>query len=279
MHRARGRSGAICTLHVAFCLLNFALCIAVAACAVSRAPAIAISAPDGVLLAVVSWNLHGGAGDVDDVLEDMRSGALTGQPIDRFVLLLQEARRDSITDTATKERLSVYFASSRGEDWGNAILSTFPLSEGRIVALPRERQSRVAAVATIDIEGERLLLVNVHLENRASWMRGALPGDSARTRQMRALLDVLPAGAPGILGGDFNTWFGAREIAYQLAAERFPDGRPPAPFPTFRDRLPLDHLFFTLPPGWRAAQGMSPRRYGSDHNPVVGVIARTIGAR
>jgi endonuclease/exonuclease/phosphatase family metal-dependent hydrolase len=277
MHRARGRSGAICIWQIAFCLLNFEFCIASAACAVSRAPAIAISAPDGVLLAVVSWNLHGGAGDVDEVLEDLRSGALTGQAMKRFVLLLQEARRDSITDTAAKERLSLYFAPSRDENWGNVILSTFPLSDGRIVALPRERQLRVAAVATIDVDGERLLLVNVHLENRASWMRGALPGDSARTRQMRALLDELPAGRPGILGGDFNTWFGARETAYQLAAERFPDARPPTPFPTFRDRLPLDHLFFTLPSGWRAAQGMSPRRYGSDHNPVVGVVARTIG--
>lgn len=44
-------------------------------------------------LTVVTWNVRAGAGDVERFVRDLRSGALTGEPVDAFVLLLQEAYR------------------------------------------------------------------------------------------------------------------------------------------------------------------------------------------
>lgn len=201
---------------------------------------------------------------------DLRSGALTGgHSPDDFVLLLQEVSPRSLTGW-----LHVFFGAVRstpGRERGNAILSTLPLAGTRVIPLPRERQPRSAVVAKIQVDGVDLLLVNVHLENRASWWRGALPGDRIRARQMAALLVQLPDG-PGVLGGDLNVWFGARERAYQAAAARFPDALGSQPDPTFRERLALDHLFFRLPGGWQAIRHIEARRYGSDHHPVVGVL-------
>ena len=48
-------------------------------------------------VAIISWNIHEGAGDVEEVIRRLRHGEFTaGERIDEFVLLLQEAvRRDS----------------------------------------------------------------------------------------------------------------------------------------------------------------------------------------
>src|SRR4029079_18395399 len=37
---------------------------------------------------IVSWNTHVGAGDVEKLVADLRSGTLTGRPVRSFVLLL-----------------------------------------------------------------------------------------------------------------------------------------------------------------------------------------------
>jgi endonuclease/exonuclease/phosphatase family metal-dependent hydrolase len=247
-----------------------ALCVAVTACA--RPPARQpVPTPSGIPdLAIVSWNLHGDAGNVDALVSDLRTGRLTGgAPPREIVLMLQEA--SSRTRVADLHWFLAPARTVRGVERGNAIMSSIPFVTTRSIELPRERQRRVAAIATVRVAGVELLLVNVHLENRASWWKGALPGDRARARQMEALLAQLPRG-PGILGGDLNIWLGTREQAYEAAAARFPDAINDQPLMTFKDRLALDHVLFDVPDGWKVVRSLAPRRYGSDHYPVVGVV-------
>jgi endonuclease/exonuclease/phosphatase family metal-dependent hydrolase len=154
---------------------------------------------------------------------------------------------------------------------GNALVSTVPLENARAIALPQERQPRSAAAAAIDVAGQRLFVVSTHLENRAEWLRGGVLDEAARGRQAEALLQALPADAPGVVGGDMNTWLGASEPAWRAFERRFPrDGRDRAP--TFRDRAILDHLFVDLPDRWSIEERVIPDRYESDHHPVMGVI-------
>jgi endonuclease/exonuclease/phosphatase family metal-dependent hydrolase len=138
-------------------------------------------------LAVVTWNTHVGAGDLDRVLGAVRSGSFTGglRP-DAVVLLLQEMYRHGedvpahpamrsvipgrIIDAAhaqhahdawefARERgLAVLYAPSMRngllpedpEDRGNAIVSTVPLAAPAVIELPLERQRRAVAVAQVD---------------------------------------------------------------------------------------------------------------------------------
>jgi endonuclease/exonuclease/phosphatase family metal-dependent hydrolase len=220
--------------------------------------------------AVVSWNLHGDAGDVPALVRDLKAGRLTGDtPPAAFALLLQEASPRTRIDG-----LHWFFAAARtvdGTERGSALLSSLPLADTRVIALPRERQPRIATIARVTVQNEDLLLVNAHLENRAPWWKGGLPGDSARARQMEALLAQLPPG-PGVLGGDLNVWLGTEESAYKAAAGAFPDGLDTEPPLTFGERLALDHLLFRLPARWRAIRYRAAHRYGSDHFPVVGVL-------
>ena len=274
-------------------------------------------------LAIVSWNIHEGGGDVLDVIRRLRAGEFTGGvPVVHFVLLLQEATRRSsavparitgglpvprrIAPSASRDadvqRLGdqgfalLYAPSMRNgeppaggesaaaEDRGNAIVSTLPLDQARLIELPLERQRRVAVAAAIegrDASGARwrVDLVDVHLDTSMAWIHGG--PFAARRRQVQALLDSLGESGSAadtlftILGGDLNTWRGRREPAVRLLEQAFPD-TPPAPHAStwlgpLGVRATLDHIFargrFA-----RASVNRLPQRFGSDHYPLLATV-------
>jgi len=232
---------------------------------------------DNVDLAIVTWNMHIGAGDLPRLVDDLAAGRLTGVVPRQYVLLLEEVTDGGPNDPAPIARdrkLSLQFQPIRqrgAHRSGNAILSTLPLMDVRPITLPREREPRGSLLATTTLADQVLFLVAVHLENRVSVQRGLLFSDGPRARQARALIDVLPSGH-GIAGGDLNTWLGPDEPALKLFAARFPDTPTDPIQPTVIDRLVLDHLFFDLPQGWRVRRWSLRDYYGSDHRPVVGTV-------
>ncbi len=90
---------------------------------------------------------------------------------------------------------------------GNAILSRYPLSEVRVIALDNgvdkmahreQRIGRQAAVsARIDFPNFAMRAVSVHLDAQSTQRH--------RQEQMRRVLDAVPGDLPVILGGDWNT--------------------------------------------------------------------------
>jgi endonuclease/exonuclease/phosphatase family metal-dependent hydrolase len=138
-------------------------------------------------LAIVTWNVHVGGGDVEDVLSRLRRGEFTGgNPVSAFVLLLQEAYREGsdiparfpadsplprpifeqppsgirrdIRSIAERAGLHLFYAPAMRnttdrpaapEDRGTAILSTLPLAHLQVIELPFERQRRVAVATSV----------------------------------------------------------------------------------------------------------------------------------
>jgi endonuclease/exonuclease/phosphatase family metal-dependent hydrolase len=137
-------------------------------------------------LVLVTWNTHGGGGELARLVSDLRSGALTGgSPVEDFVLLLQEVHRagaslpedlagarvpaavrehpaegdrQDVMEAAGELGLAAFYVPSMrngaeigvaAEDRGNAVLSTLPLQGLRAVELPVESQRRVAVAATV----------------------------------------------------------------------------------------------------------------------------------
>ncbi|MCS6804312.1 MAG: endonuclease/exonuclease/phosphatase family protein [Blastocatellia bacterium] len=113
---------------------------------------------------------------------------------------------------------------------GNAILSRYPMDQLRIIDLPTQFEPfefeekrfgrRIALVAEVFINREKLTVVSTHLEVRAT-PRG-------RAKQMAALLARLDhVEGPVLIGGDFNTaifsrgnrWRTFQSIARLLWAE------------------------------------------------------------
>jgi endonuclease/exonuclease/phosphatase family metal-dependent hydrolase len=258
------------------------------------------AAPDDV--AVVSWNVHVGGGDIRRFVSDLRKSHAG-----HFVLLLQEAHRagpglpeisrtvfiparighgtsrsrDDVVRVAEELGLAVFYAPAMRngyvglgeaeEDRGNAILSTLPLSDLRVIELPFVRQRRIAIAATVTGrtalgDAWTMRVASTHLETR-------LP--AGRTLQARALLTALAADLPIVLGGDFNTLFGASEQAHLELHAAFPATPSTEIGRTFRSPLPLslDHLYFRLPSGWTAKVARAAEHFGSDHYPIVASIA------
>ena len=212
-------------------------------------------APDGPIdrLAIVSWNVHEANGDVDALVTRLRRGDFTGgEPIDHFVLLLQEvvrrdrtvparvpsgapvtrsivARRDGeagVSRVADSGFAVLYAPSMRNGNGGDEraeiaarIVSTLPLGDARLIELPLEHQRRVAASAAVD-GGPAAAPVapralDVHsLTALALLHRGPF---AARRRQALSLLDALARTDP-------------RRTAVRGAGRRseYLDGRPRA---------------------------------------------------
>jgi endonuclease/exonuclease/phosphatase family metal-dependent hydrolase len=258
-------------------------------------------------LAIVSWNDHVGAGDIDALVADLRSSRLTdGRRIGAFIVLMQEAyrcgaqvpgtsdqprrwasaeqppgrhgTRDDIASAAERLGLfAIYVPSMRNgapdvtdEDRGNAILSTVPVTDVTAIELPLERQRRVAIAATVAIDGVPIRLVDTHFTNMVMhhiW----LLSESGRYRQAHALEGVLPREGPLVIGGDFNAWFGFRDAAYRELAKGMRHADDEDQRSTFGP-MRLDHLLFRVPDGWRTTVRRADSRYGSDHYPLVALI-------
>jgi endonuclease/exonuclease/phosphatase family metal-dependent hydrolase len=257
-------------------------------------------------LVVINWNMALGEGRLTDLVNDLRDGAITGQRVEHFALLLQEAPRsdstipasDDLPDDvkaseldmfgttdivafATAQRLHMlYVPSMRNgtgrQDQGNAILSTLPLHDAEVYELAAGIRRRVAVSAVIQWPaGGQLRLVSVHLDN---WSPRRFIGSlgSVRARQARTLAAMLPAGEHLLLGGDLNTWTrGTNEQAFLTLRRLLPrpdtlDLRPTA------DRVggpkKLDYLMLRAPAAWHFTERRVENRYDSDHNPIVGIL-------
>jgi endonuclease/exonuclease/phosphatase family metal-dependent hydrolase len=251
----------------------------------------AVSAPlRAARVAIVSWNLHVGRGDVRRLVTDLRHGRLgTGAPPDALVLLLQEAWRGDgreprdIVRVARELGLGLYYVPSvpnarqrtaAPDDRGTAILSSLPLGDLQALELPFERQRRVAVRATLGALGPAgpwtLRVLSVHFENRAGRRRAWLRSRAARVRQAEALAAALPASGATVLGGDLNTWSG-RERSVEILASHFDPWRDEDRRPTFGTTR-LDYLFKRLPARAQMTYRTLDDRYGSDHAPLVGLL-------
>jgi endonuclease/exonuclease/phosphatase family metal-dependent hydrolase len=272
-------------------------------------PAAAVTIPSHTLT-VVTWNIAVGDGDLEHFVTDLRErigadapfvlllqeawrgGLATADALSpgaAFASRLGAMRGGRAIDVAAVARragLTLYYAPSMrngsplrsDEDRGNAILANVPLTAPTAIELPFEKQRRVAVAATVggrfdSGEAWSLRLVSAHLDNlgglRRLWIAGS---EYARARQARALVDYLSDTDAGLLAGDFNTWFGFADRAYEETARAFPDWPPADRRATFRGLLRLDHMFFRLPEGWSATYQRADDRYGSDHYPLIATL-------
>jgi endonuclease/exonuclease/phosphatase family metal-dependent hydrolase len=268
--------------------------------------------------AVISWNQNVGAGNLWQLVTDLEAGRLTdGVPVHQFILLLQEAYRegndipgdppasapippgirpDNLGDVPRRDILTVaralglglfYAPSMRNgaeaapaprEDRGNAILSTMPLAEFRVVTLPHERQRRAAILATVMVPGgggsaSMIHLASLHLDVWPSILP-ALLDPSRRNRQAGGFLTAAPdSGTPAIVGADLNA-LSSTDPQVRLLRARWPTWEEPVPCRT-RGWFCTDYLFTGDLGEWDA----SPYRvieedYGSDHLPLLSILSR-----
>lgn len=200
-------------------------------------------------------------------------------PLD--VVLLQEMDAEGTRQIAEAlgMRWVYYPASIHGDrDFGNAVLSRWPIAEDHKVLLPHRSpfggRARVAVSATIDHPYGAFFVSSVHNETVLLPLEGRLD-------QAAAVLD--DAGArypelPGLIAGDFNT-AEPHAVERTVALHELHGLRPIAPGPGEATAdsplgpVTLD-LMFARDLGHVVARGVAPSVGASDHRVVWVELSR-----
>jgi endonuclease/exonuclease/phosphatase family metal-dependent hydrolase len=220
------------------------------------------------LVRVVTFNIEH-ARKIDEAIEVLST---TPALRDADLLMLQEM------DVAGTERIaralrmnSVYIPSTihpRDErDFGNALLSPWPIATARKLMLPHESRfihlRRAVTVATVHVGSRRVQVYSVHVETQLRL------GGSARRDQVQAILDdARRSPDPVVIAGDLNSrglaplfegggyiWL-TRDVHHTEAG-----------------LFDFDHVFARgLHPAAQPAAGVEDNHGASDHRPVWALL-------
>jgi endonuclease/exonuclease/phosphatase family metal-dependent hydrolase len=152
-----------------------------------------------------------------------------------------------------------------GRDFGNAILSRWPIMADQKVVLPHlarfDRAERIATAATILVNQVPLRVYSVHLGTAGEI------GPGSRRDQVRAILADAAAYPRVVVSGDMNSHGIGKE--FRAAGFLWPTEHNPTTHWVFN----LDHVFFRgFAPADSAGAGVVRDSFGaSDHRPVWAV--------
>ena len=168
----------------------------------------------------------------------------------------------------------VYYPATRhprtGRDFGNAIVTRWPIEDDRKVILPHTARwvgtQRAAVGATLVIGSQRVRVYSLHLATLVA------NGPASRREQLAAILADADRFPVVILGGDFNS-----ETVPELALRRG-YAWPTRSLPHTNGWWTFDHFLVKgLPSADHASAGtVVSARGASDHRPVWAVLARTL---
>lgn len=216
---------------------------------------------------VVTFNVEY-AKRITEAIAALRAPPLSGAD----VVTLQEMDAPGVTSIAEALGMNyVYYPASKhpgtGRDFGNAILSPWPIEASHKVLLPGfsrgMHQARAAVAATVRVGDRTVSVYSVHLTS--PWGMGG----GGRARQADAVMaDAEAVVGPVIVAGDFNSsGIGARFSARGFAWPTRKVGHSAGPFS-------FDHVFARgLRLEGAASVGVAkggPR--ASDHWPVWAVL-------
>jgi len=140
-------------------------------------------------------------------------------------------------------------------EYGNAILSRWPLELVADVLLPKRREPRGLLIAAVTLEGQRVLVGATHLALHRQTRSGQLGA-------IAAALASLPD-APRVLCGDFNC--GPGELGPLLAELSLNRDTPPT-YPSLAPLASLDHILWS--DHWNLRSMATARSLASDHLPL-----------
>ncbi len=215
-------------------------------------------------LRVVSYNLENGR-EIETAIVALQAGPLA----DADLILMQEMDPSGVDRIAAALRLRyVYYPASfkSGRDWGNAVLSRWPLLADHKVLLPHadpySDTRRIAVAAEVDVAGRSLMVYSTHIAT-------ATLGLGARLDQVETILQDAGTGA-AVVGGDFNTESGSPDQLLQLCAEYgfawASQGAHNTESHWGFDQFTLDYVFARQLSA--ADSGTFRGRAGSDHRPI-----------
>jgi endonuclease/exonuclease/phosphatase family metal-dependent hydrolase len=230
-------------------------------------------------LRVMAYNVHH-CGGMDGVVDVERIANII-KASNADLVALQEVDKDvprsgNVDQAAELGRLTGMYArfgkaiDYAGGEYGQAILSRWPIDEFEVVMLPSEpdREQRIALAATIRGDGKRpeILFVGAHLDHQ---------GEQLRLPQMEALLQFLRDSRikEQFVCGDMNAQPTSQTM--QMAFEYLTDttGDDALTLPAPNPNRKIDYIMFPKTQQWRVVHTeVLDEPVASDHRPVLAVL-------
>ncbi|RLP95787.1 endonuclease/exonuclease/phosphatase family protein, partial [Micromonospora sp. CV4] len=224
-------------------------------------------------LTVVAYNVRMGFGldgrfdlaGLTDMIDRQRPDVVLLSEVDRGWLL--NGGHDTLDLLADRLGMPYVFGPAADPVWGDAVLSRWPVTDPRTVALPAvgAPTGAQALAVTLDLGDDvRAAVVSTHLQP---------PPGHGPVVQAGAVVDFATgyaAGRPLVVAGDLNTEPGDEAFAQFTEAglvDALVAARPLATSPADDPRQQIDHVFVS--PGLTASGPVAPRGTASDHLPVA----------
>lgn len=236
-------------------------------------------------LRVLTYNLHHGEG-VDGKVDLARLAGVIRNCTPDLVALQEVDRRaqrtgsvDQAAELARLTGLHGWYGAAmpfQGGEYGQCLLSRWPLQEPKVVRLPgsRGREPRIAVTALVGVPGMGTIRwVGLHLD--------ASRDDLDRWAQAGALLEAFGSEAhPCLMAGDFNATPESRVMHRLLdPATGWLDTAGHEASPTIPAEAPTSRIDYVLAhpgPAWRTASSqVVSEAVASDHRPLCVTLQAT----
>jgi endonuclease/exonuclease/phosphatase family metal-dependent hydrolase len=237
-------------------------------------------AAEPVRLRVLTYNIQHGEG-TDGKIDLARTAAVIKR-LTPDLVALQEVDKattrsrgvDQAAELGKLTGMHVAFGKAMdfaGGQYGEAILSRYPLTEVQVYKLPFtegcEPRCALAAHVRLGDDGPEFVFAGTHLEHAKT---------PVRLCQAQKLNPALAAtnSLPTILAGDFNDV--PDSPAIKVLHPHWTDATVVQPDPTWpsdEPRMKIDYVFFRPADGWRVVEKqVSDESVASDHRPLLVVL-------
>ena len=232
-------------------------------------------------LRVISYNIHHGEGTdgkfdlerIAKVISDHRPDLVAVQEVD-----VKTDRSKGVDQAAELARLTGMhyafgkFMDYRGGEYGQMVLSKFPILKQRNLELPRGPEPRAALVVDVEVpragKGIPLTLVACHF----------YATEAERSAQARRVTELLApeieSGKPVVLAGDLNSTPGSKPMGILTKTWVDPTAKiDRRTWPSDRPRVEIDHILYRPAARFKFVKSkVVIEKVASDHRPVVTVL-------
>ncbi|MBK1829634.1 endonuclease/exonuclease/phosphatase family protein [Verrucomicrobiaceae bacterium R5-34] len=225
-------------------------------------------------LRVFSYNIHHGAGmdgaldlkRIAEVIKKQKPDIVALQEVDKHVP--RSGKVDQAAELA--KLLGMHYAFGKcidlqGGEYGNAILSKYPIRDTFIHPLPGPGEPRAVLEVILNVKGKKLSFASVHLD----WKE-----NDTRVAQISAMEKVLSLrNYPVIIAGDFNAKPDSE--AMRLLATTWsltPKSGARLTMPANDPDKEIDYIAYRGFESVKASCLVLEEELASDHRPLIGVI-------
>lgn len=238
-------------------------------------------AAEPLTIRVLSYNIHHGEGidakldleRIARVVKSVKPDLVALQEVDRKTIRVRQIDEPSVLARLTG--MQVIFERNiqfQGGDYGNAILSRFPIKSHRNHKMPNHEngEQRGALEAEISLPSGHGTLVfwATHLDHRKD--------PTERLASARALGKIVQdrSESPGILAGDLNATLSSKVLPLFLRDWTNSNGLKPYPtVPVKEPRRQIDFVLYRPQNRWRVKSvKVLPEQVASDHRAILSVL-------